>query len=227
LSHPTPDAVHKSQNPGDAVTDPNIESDPNGKLLTGLGLLAVGFYAVHAAHELWMGRPESLLWSCHLGSLAVGVGLLRRWPTWIGVGLLWLVVGVPLWVMETAMQGGFEPTATLPHLGGLAIGLVGVRKLGLPQPVWRKAMAAILALQLLTRWITPEAANINLAFAVWPGWEQYFPSYGVYITSIDLLGLVLFAGLEYAIRRTILRGRTKEPSRPRPRKSTPSLPPRT
>jgi hypothetical protein len=197
------------------------------RLLTCLGLLAVVFYAVHASHELWMGRPEGLLWSCHLGSLAVGVGLLLRWPTWIGVGLLWLVVGLPLWAIESARRVGFEPTSPLTHVGGLVLGLLGVRKLGLPRPIWWKASALLVALQLVSRWITPERANINLAFAIWPGWERYFPSYVVYITSIDLLGLVLFAGLEYAARRTILRGRTTGPDPPQPQKSTPSPLPKT
>ena len=83
----------------------------------------------------------------------------------------------------------------------------------------------LVALQLLTPWITPAAANVNLAFTVWPGWEQYFPSYGVYITSLDLLALGLFAGLEYALP-TVLRGRTRGRGPPRRQKSTPSPPPR-
>jgi hypothetical protein len=170
--------------------------------LTSLGLLAVGLYGIHGAHELSAGRPESLLWSCHLASLAVGLGLLLRRPTWIAIGLMWLVLGLPLWAMEVVFRSGFEPTAALTHVGGLVLGMFGIRRLGLAGPVWWKAAAALAVLHLVSRWTTPEKANVNLAFAIWPGWEPYFPSRGVYLVTLLLLGLAVFGGTEYALRRT-------------------------
>jgi hypothetical protein len=35
-------------------------------------------------------------------------------------------------------------------------------------------------LQQLSRFITPPAANVNLAFSVYTGWERYFPTYRTY-----------------------------------------------
>jgi hypothetical protein len=164
-------------------------------------LLGVGFYAAHAAHELAAGWPESLLWACHLASLAVGVGLLLRRPAWIAIGLMWLVLGLPLWAIELAAHGGFEPTAALTHVGGLVLGLLGLRLLGLPGQCWWKAAATLAVLYFVSRWTTPEDANINLAFAVWPGWEPYFPSYGAYLVAMALLCVLSFAGTEYVLRR--------------------------
>ena len=93
---------------------------------------------------------------------------------------MWLALGLPLWVVELATRGGSEPTAALTHIGGLVIGLVGIRKLGLAGPVWWKATAALADPPFHLPLGCPVDANINLAFAVWPGWEPYFPSHGVY-----------------------------------------------
>ena len=41
------------------------------------GALAIFFYAVAAGSYVARGRPENMLWSCHLGVLAVGIGLSR------------------------------------------------------------------------------------------------------------------------------------------------------
>ena len=170
--------------------------------LAGAGLLGIAFYGVHAVHELWAGRPESLLWSCHLGSLAVGFGLLLHQRTWIGVGLMWLVLGLPLWLMEVGAHGGFAPTAAFTHIGGLVLGLWGVRRFGLAGPVWWKAAAALVVLHFVSRWTTPKEANINLAFAIWPGWAPYFPSHAVYLLAMLILSLAVFGATEYALRRT-------------------------
>ena len=37
-------------------------------------LLAVVLYAVHGTHNLIEGRPEDLLWACHVGVLIIGAG---------------------------------------------------------------------------------------------------------------------------------------------------------
>jgi hypothetical protein len=59
----------------------------------------------------------------------------------------------------------------------------------LPRHAWWQAVLAFLALQQVCRWLTPPAANINLAFAVWQGWEARFPSYPAYLAM--LVGLAL------------------------------------
>jgi hypothetical protein len=41
-----------------------------------LGLAALGCYAIHAGFHVINGRPEEVLWMCHLGAALVGVGLL-------------------------------------------------------------------------------------------------------------------------------------------------------
>src|SRR5438067_864423 len=109
--------------------------------MTKLGLVALGCYAVHAAFHLYHRRPEDLLWACHLGTAMVGFGLILRCPELNGIGVMFLCMGTPLGLFELTRHEQFLPTSTLTHLGGLSIGLFGIRRLGLPQGTWWKASA--------------------------------------------------------------------------------------
>lgn len=167
-----------------------------------LGILALGFFAVYAGYEIRVGQPENMLWACPLGSLAVGAGLLLRWPLGNAIGFLWLVLGVPLWILDLLTGTGCPWVSIFPHVGGLVLGLIGVRLLGLPRGAWWQAVASLYVLHVASRWVTPEAANINLTFRVWTGWEPYFPSHGIYILLIMACAGVLFAGVEFVLRKT-------------------------
>jgi hypothetical protein len=149
-----------------------------------LGALGGGFYAVHAAHQLADGHPEDLLWACHLGAILVSAGLFLRSPLANAIGFLWLTIGLPLWILDLSLGGEFIATSPFTHVGGLALGAAGLRLLGMPRGAWWKAVLAFLALQELCRRITPERENVNVAFSVWAGWEDAFPSYPAYMALL-------------------------------------------
>jgi hypothetical protein len=167
-----------------------------------LGVLSLGCFSIYAGYEICVCQPANMLWACPLGSLAVGVGLLLRWPRVSGIGFLWLVLGVPLWILDLLTGAGCPWVSLFPHVGGLVLGLIGVRLLGLPSGVWWQAIAALYLLHFASRWVTPEESNINLAFRVWTGWEDYFPSHGTYILLIMAFAASLFAGVEFVLRKT-------------------------
>jgi hypothetical protein len=168
-----------------------------------LGVLALGFFAAHGGYHLLHGRPHDVLWICTVAPALVGVGLLGSWPAWVGVGVLWLVAGLPLWLLDLAGGGEFLPTSLLTHLGGLGVGLYGLWRLGLPAGVWWKAFLGLAVLQQLCRWLTPRAANVNLAFTVHPGWESWFPSYRWSWLALAGLLLVVFFALEQGLRKLV------------------------
>jgi hypothetical protein len=141
-----------------------------------------------------------VLWACHLAAVLVGVGLLGEWPAVVAVGVTWLAVGVPLWLFDLAMGGEFTPTTLLTHVGGLAVGLVGLWHLRMPAGVWWKALLGLAALQQLCRWVTPPAENVNVAFSVYPWMQPYFSSYGRYWLAMA----VVFGGL-YFVTELVLR----------------------
>ena len=166
-----------------------------------LAVAAFACYAIHASVHLSRGEPYDLLWGCHIAVILVGVGLLSSQPALNAVGLLWGCFGLPIWVIDNVTGGEFMPSATLTHVGAVAIGLAGVRLLGCPDGVWWKALATYLGLWLVTRVATPAAANINLAFSVWPGWERWFPNYPAYFTTLLVTGALTFFTGELLVRR--------------------------
>jgi hypothetical protein len=168
-----------------------------------LGLLALAFYAIHCGLHIRAGHAEDVLWACHVAALVIGVGLLAGWPTWVAVGVTWLAVGVPLWLLDVATGGEFNPTSVLTHVGGLAVGLVGLWQLAMPAQVWWKALLALAALQQLCRWVTPPDANVNVAFSVYPWMKAYFSSYLAYLAAMLLLFGLLFLGTELVLRKLL------------------------
>jgi hypothetical protein len=166
-----------------------------------LGATALACYAALAAVHLSRGEPQDLLWACHLAALLVGFGLLFRSPTMNAVGVLWSSFGTPLWALDLATGGEWIPTALLTHAAAIVIGVIGVRHLGLPRLAALKAMVAYLALWALTRAVTPPWANVNVAFAVYQGWQRWFTSYPSYFVMLLALGLAALMTAEYLLAR--------------------------
>jgi len=142
-----------------------------------LGLVALAFYFLHAAYFVYHLRPSNLFWGCHMAALGVGTGLLLKKPSFNAMGVIALTWGVPMWLFEVARGGEFLPTSMGTHIGGLALGLLGVYWLGLPRYTWVKVSAFTLGLLVLCRLITLEKENVNLAFGPPPGFEESFPPY--------------------------------------------------
>jgi hypothetical protein len=164
------------------------------------GSAAIIFYAAHATTWLLRSAPANLLWTCHLGCLLVGIAVLANYPAANAVGVHWLVLGNILWCINLAGGGEFICTSQLTHLGGLLIGLWYARRASFPRGSWRKALAGIAALHLLSGFVTPAAENINLAFRVFEGWEKIFPDFQVYRLFLLAAAAGLFYAVELALR---------------------------
>jgi len=164
-----------------------------------LGLAAVTFYLAHAIESVLRRQPDNLLWVCNVGVLLAGIALLFGWSTLNGVATFWLVPGLPLWIYDLSKGGEFLWTSTLTHGGGLVVGLIGIRRLGLPRGNWWKATAALVPLIVLCRVATPAKQNINLSHAPYPGWETTFPSHLVYIASLFATFAAIAAGLQVVL----------------------------
>ncbi len=173
----------------------------DGRKTRALGSLALLFYAVHGAYHWQQGVPENMLWACHLGALLVGLGLLLDSANLNGAGFLWLSVGTCLWLVGLAMNVPFLPTSILTHVGGLAIGLWGVRRLGLPAGVAWKALGGLALLHLISRGLNPPDKNINMAREIASGLEGWFPSHTVFLLAIGTFCALAFVLLETALRR--------------------------
>lgn len=168
-----------------------------------IGIIAVLFYGIHGGVLLYRHEPEHLLWSCHIATLLIGGSLILRVPLWNGIGFLWLVMGDFFWMLYLLGGGEFMPTSILTHIGGLIIGSYGILRLGVRRYSWIGALIALPVLQQISRQLTPERANINLAFKIHPGWEEVFPGYVVYMITLLVFSGIVFFLIERLLRRNL------------------------
>ncbi len=156
---------------------------------------------LYFARRLHDGETASALWACHLASLLVGAGILLRRAGFVAIGVLWLLVGIPMWFVYLSIGGPFRPASALTHLGGLAVGCLGLAAFGMPRQMWWKAMAGLLILLGVSRWVSPPALNVNLSFHVYQSRDPFPGFYAAAIVGLTI-GTTLFLFLaEQALRR--------------------------
>lgn len=166
-----------------------------------LGALAIALYLPHAIWHLTNDGAVELLWVCNLALPLLAIGCFAKSARAVTVAFLFLAFGTPLWLLDVFAGGDWVPTSPLIHIGGLATAVYAVRALGWPKRTWIVASLASAALFGFTRLATPPAANINMVFTVYKGWERYFPNHAVYVGGLWLIATAFFALLERLLRR--------------------------
>ena len=174
------------------------------------GVAALVCYATHAVFHLVHGRWYDLLWACHGAAIFVGAGLIARSSTINGIGVLLGSMGLPLWLSDLAAGAEFFPSSLLTHVVALAIGLYGVVRLGMPTGTWWKTTAALIGLIGLCRLVTPAERNINVAFNIQHGWENYFASHVYYLVCTISAATAYFFVVELLVRRLLRLSRGNE-----------------
>lgn len=167
-----------------------------------LGVLPLVFFLAQAVHYWRIGQVGHLLWMCNIGNLLLALGLFLEKPVVIRLSAIWMIPGLIIWVLYVVLAWGVFLTSTLAHVGGLVIALFAVSKVRMDRTAWRWAFGWYLAVQLLSRLITPADLNVNLAHAVQAGWERTFTTYWTFwltFTAITVVGLWLSGLLFWGI----------------------------
>lgn len=158
-----------------------------------LGLLPLGFFLANLSANYREGHVGNSLWMCYLANLLLAAGLLLARPELLRTGAIWILPGLPLWLMDMIRTGIIRPTGVLAHLGGAAVGLFALRVFRAGRFAWLHAFLLYLAVQQLCRWITPPDLNVNLAHAVYEGSEKMFREYRTYwLATSALMALALW-----------------------------------
>jgi hypothetical protein len=168
-----------------------------------LGLFALSFFILHGLYYLRHGGLSHMLWMCNIGNLLLAIGLFFDQAIPVRVAVFWLIPGVFLWFYFMALQGGFLFTSMISHLGGLAVGIMALRRVGVTRATWLYALLWYLLVQQICRLATPAEPNVNVAHNVFEGWETIFRTYwqfwiatttttgiGLWILEIALLKLL-------------------------------------
>lgn len=162
-------------------------SDRDAGRIRWLGLLPLVFFSVHTLYYLHHGGVSHMLWMCNIGNLVLGLGLLLDWPALIRMSVFWLIPGLPLWIWFMVMKGGWLLTSMFSHVGGLAVGLIGLRRVRADRWAWLHAFAWYLFVQQVCRMFTPPELNVNIAHRIYDRWENVFGTYGQFWLATTLV----------------------------------------
>jgi hypothetical protein len=165
-----------------------------------LGILPLGFFITQAIHYWQINELGHMLWMCNIGNLLLAIGLFLEERMLIRVAVMWMVPGVLVWVFYVVPTWGtllngrasFSQSfgvlsSTLAHLGGITVGLVVLKKIRMDGRAWLHTFVWYLAVQLLSRLLTPPAMNVNLSQRIQDGWEQTFSAYWKFWVVLTLL----------------------------------------
>lgn len=165
------------------------------------GVAALLCWALHAADLASRGELQDLLWHCNVATLVLGVALIARWPRGVAVCAMVLAAGLPQWLIGLATPGVWLCSSLLTHVVALGLAVRGVRALGMPPGTWWRAALAMAALIAAARVLTDPARNVNLAHAIWPGFERHaFGSHALYLSVLAMLHAAAFLGAERLAR---------------------------
>ncbi|MCP4400263.1 MAG: hypothetical protein GY801_23520 [bacterium] len=155
------------------------------------GLAPLSVLVWHGLYTALYLNPHYLVFVCYTANLLLGIGILIRYPLFIGTGFGWIFIGFPLWLYDAVLNGGWELSGILFHTCGPIVGIMAMRNVRLPRHTWIFAEFVGLVLYGLARLLTDKALNVNAAFRVYQGWEGIFSNYTLYV-FIMLVGYGAF-----------------------------------
>ena len=142
-----------------------------------LGVLPLIFFLAQGIHYWRINELAHMFWMCNIGNLLLAIGLFFNQRQLMRIAIIWTIPGLLIWFIYVVLSWGVFFTSTLAHVGGLIVGMVVLRKIGMTRNVWLYAFGWYLAVQLLSRLLTAPRFNVNLAHQIQPGWDSIFGSY--------------------------------------------------
>ena len=156
-----------------------------------LGILPLIFFLSQGVHYWRIDQLGHMLWMCNVGNLLLALGLFLEKRLVIRLSAIWMIPGLFIWIIYVVLTWGVFLTSTLAHVGGLAVSIIALRKVGMDRTAWRWAFGWYLMVQLASRFVTPAELNVNLAHAMERGWDRTFQSYWVFWLVLTVITAVV------------------------------------
>jgi hypothetical protein len=176
-----------------------IAGIPAWKLMS--AVIALGLFAQKLLHDWPQGLAANSLWMCHVGNLALGIGLLIRKPLVTRIAVMWIYCGLPMWLIDIVVTGTSSLPSVLSHVGGVVVaGVVLSCKCWMSQRFdWLVAWVGFLVVQQISRSFTLPELNINLAHSVHESSRTIFASYSLYAVFIAASSAFALWAVHHAI----------------------------
>jgi hypothetical protein len=179
-----------------------------------LGFLPLVFFLLQAIHYWRIGQFGHTLWMCNIGNLVLAIGLFTNHPLLIRVASLWMIPGLVVWFVYVALGWGtyltrmpsaaeIEATSasTLAHVGGIIVGFLALRRVGMDRESWVYALLWYLIVQLLSRLFTAAELNVNVSHSVEAGWQGTFTAYWKFWPVLTIITAAILWLMGFVLRK--------------------------
>jgi len=180
----------------------------------GLGLIAI--LVIHAViSKMPYGLLPEMLFACHVATAVLAVGVLLRKPSLVLFGFSFhLGAGIWGYLIDLCETRTTSWTSVLVHLSPLAVGVLEVRRSGLPRWAPWASFVFLASMVVLAYYTTPPTLNVNLAHRPFPPVARYTPAlWATWVTNL-VFGFFLIQTTDFAVRKWLERQWRTEATKP-------------
>ncbi len=142
-----------------------------------VGIVPLLIFIYRLAQYISVGTPDWIMYNCHLSTLLLAVAMFAGWRLGIRVAAIWLVIGLPMWLIDAWVFQVLWIASVVSHLGGFLLAIYAIRKIGATGKSWLAALVWFLFWQLVTRYTTAPELNVNIAHTPYESCKIWFSSY--------------------------------------------------
>lgn len=168
-----------------------------------LGWAILATLAVYAASRGPL-LPE-MLWSCHVATALVGLGLVTGSRRLVAAGFLFhAALGFPGFLLLVVAKQWFSAASAWVHVLPLAAGGAYLRGRELPRSTVLHSWLVLPLMLPISYWLTPAALNVNLAHGPWGPVAAYFPNRWVFYLLLAMVNLAALLLMRAILNRWLL-----------------------
>src|SRR5262245_56567978 len=148
-----------------------------------------------------VGTPDWIVASCHISTLLLGFGMVLGQTMLIRVASIWLVIGLPMWLIDAWVTEEIWLASVYSHLGGFLLALYAMNRVRANGRSWFPALIWFVLLQLITRYTTQPELNINIAHYPYELVKNVFRNYWTFWPVCTLVVAALVWIVEFGLTR--------------------------
>ena len=164
-----------------------------------IGVLPIAIFIARLIQYIQVGAPDWILSSCNVANLMLGLGMIFGAPLFVRMAAIWLIIGLPMWIIDAVVTHELWWSSIYSHLGGLLIGLYAIRKARATGRSWLPALVWFIFLQMLTRYTTAPGLNVNIAHYPYELVKGWFSSYWLFWPICLLIVLAMVRAVEFGL----------------------------
>jgi hypothetical protein len=165
------------------------------------GLIPLFIFLYRLAQYVSVGTPDWIMYNCHLSTLLLAVAMFRGWLLGLRIAAIWLVIGLPMWLIDAWVIQELWVASIISHLGGFLLALYVSQRARATGQSWLPALGWFLFWQLVTRYTTAPQLNINIAHAPYAACARWFPAYWAFWPVCAASAGGLAWGVEWLLAR--------------------------